>query len=96
MRADIAREVATAVTGRLLPEEHARLSRPVTDDPLAFEEYLRGFQAAAGPVSEATYRSALDHLDRATARLVEVRSHPELATLRADPRWAALDQQLRF
>ena len=68
VESDIAREVATAITGRLLPEEHARLARPVTTDPVAYEEYLRGIQAVSGSVNEAMYRAALDHLDLATAR----------------------------
>jgi serine/threonine-protein kinase len=42
VESDIAREVATAITGQLLPEERARLARPVTSDPVAFEAYLHG------------------------------------------------------
>ena len=65
---DIAREVATAITGRLLPEERARLARRLTSDPLAYEEYLRGLQALNSTYDEAAIRSALAHLDRAIAR----------------------------
>jgi tetratricopeptide (TPR) repeat protein len=68
VESDIAREVATAITGRLLPEERARLSRPLTSDPLAYEEYLRGLQALNSTYDEAATRSALAHLDRAIAR----------------------------
>jgi TolB-like protein len=68
MEADIAREVATAITGRLLPEEQARLNRPLTADPLAYEEYLRGLQAVNSTYDETAIRSALAHLDRAITR----------------------------
>ena len=68
MESDIAREVATAVTGRLLPEEQARLARPLTSDPLAYEEYLRGLQALNSSYDETALRSALAHLNRAVAR----------------------------
>ena len=68
VESDIAREVATAITGRLLPEERARLSRPLTSDPLAYEEYLRGLQALNSTYDESATRSALAHLDRAIGR----------------------------
>jgi TolB-like protein len=68
VESDIAREVATAITGRLLPEERARLERPLTSDPLAYEEYLRGLQVLRSTYDEAATRSALAHLDRAIAR----------------------------
>src|SRR5512135_3517530 len=42
VESDIARAVAAAVTGQLVPEERASLTRPLTSDPLAYEEYLRG------------------------------------------------------
>ncbi len=42
MESDIARQVATSITGTLLPEERTRLARTVTADPDAYEEYLRG------------------------------------------------------
>jgi len=65
---DIAREVATAITGQLLPDERARLARPLTSDPLAYEEYLRGLQALNSSYDETALRSALAHLGRAIAR----------------------------
>jgi len=68
VESDIAREVATAITGRLMPEEQARLSRPLTSDAAAYEEYLRGMQALHRSYDEASLRSALVHLDRAIAR----------------------------
>ena len=68
VEAEIASQVATAITGRLLPEERSRLSRPLTSDPLAYEEYLRGLQALNSTYDEAAIRSALAHLDRAVAR----------------------------
>ena len=68
VESEIAREVATAITGRLLPEERARLTRPLTSDPLAYEEYLRGLQAMSSSYDETALRSALVHLDRAIAR----------------------------
>lgn len=39
---DIARRVATAVAGRLAPLERARLGRPPTTSPEAYDHYLRG------------------------------------------------------
>ena len=68
IESDIAREVVTAVTGRLLPEERSRLTRPVTRDPIAYEEYLRGLQLAHSSFDEAAQRGALAHFDRAIAR----------------------------
>ena len=68
IESDIAREVATAITGQLLPEERARLTRRLTSDPIAYEEYLRGLQALNDSYDEAAIRAALAHLDRAIAR----------------------------
>jgi len=68
VESDIARQVATAVTGQLLPEERERLSRPLTSDPDAYEEYLRGLQALGSSYDEAAQRAALVHFDRAIAR----------------------------
>ena len=67
VESDIAREVATAISGQLLPEERARLSRPLTSDPIAYEEYLRGLQLA-NSWDDAAQGSALAHFDRAIAR----------------------------
>jgi hypothetical protein len=60
--------VTTAITGQLLPAERAQLSRPVTTDPIAYEEYLRGLRAANSSYDQAALRSALGHFDRAIAR----------------------------
>jgi TolB-like protein len=68
VESDIAREVATAVTGQLLPEERARLARPVTSDPVAYEQYLRGLLLLNQSFDEASVRAALVHFDRAVAR----------------------------
>ncbi len=68
VESDIAREVVTAVTGRLLPAERARLSRPLTTDAIAYEEYLRGLEELNHSYDEAAVRSAIEHFDRAIAR----------------------------
>jgi TolB-like protein len=68
VESDIARQVATAITGQLLPEERARLARRLTSDPIAYEEYLRGLQAMNSSYDETALRSALTHLERAIAR----------------------------
>ena len=68
VESDIARQVATAITGQLLPEERSRLARPVTSDPVAYEEYLRGLQALNSSYDEPALRAALAHFDRAIAR----------------------------
>jgi TolB-like protein len=68
VESDIARQVATAITGRLLPAERARLTRRLTSDPAAYEEYLRGLQALSNSFDEAAQRAALAHFDRAIAR----------------------------
>jgi TolB-like protein len=68
IESDIAREVATAITGQLLPEERNRLNRPVTSDPIAYEEYLRGLQSLHSSTDEAAQGSALTHFDRAIER----------------------------
>jgi TolB-like protein/tetratricopeptide (TPR) repeat protein len=68
IESEIAREVATAVTGQLLPEERERLARPLTTDPVAYEEYLRGLRALNSSSDEAALRGALAHFERAIAR----------------------------
>jgi TolB-like protein len=68
VESDIAGAVATAITGQVLPDERARLSRPVTSDPVAYEQYLRGLQAAHNFGDEAALRSAVAYFDRAIAR----------------------------
>ena len=68
VESDIARDVATAITGRLLPEERARLARPLTSDALAYEEYLRGLEEMNHSLDLPAIRSALAHLDLAIAR----------------------------
>ena len=68
VESDIAREVATAITGRLLPEERARLARPPTTDAIAYEAYLRGLQALNSTYDERSLRAALAHFDRAITR----------------------------
>ncbi|MFI5214440.1 MAG: hypothetical protein ACHQU8_07880 [Gemmatimonadales bacterium] len=67
IQSDIAREVAGAITGQLLPTEQASLARHSTEDPVAYQLYLRAV-GAANTTSEAGLRSALDLLDRAIAR----------------------------
>jgi TolB-like protein len=67
IQADIAREVAGAITGRLLPQERASLARLPTRDPVAYDLYLRGV-GAANTFSEAGVRAGLDYFDRAIAR----------------------------
>ena len=67
IQADITREVASAITGRLLPQERATLARLPTRDPVAYDLYLRGV-GAANTLSEAGIRAGLDYLDRAIAR----------------------------
>jgi TolB-like protein len=68
VESDIARQVATAVTGQLLPEERARLAKHMTSDPVAYEEYLRGLLALSSSYDQAAQRAALAHFDRAIAR----------------------------
>jgi len=67
VQGDIAREVAGAITGQLLPEERATLARMPTRDPVAYDLYLRGV-GAANTISEAGMRAGLDYFDRAIAR----------------------------
>ena len=68
VESDIAEAVASAITGQLLPAERTRLSRPVTSDPVAYEQYLHGLQAAHNFGDEAALRSAVAYFDRAIAR----------------------------
>lgn len=67
VESDIAREVTTAITGRLLPAERARLARSVTSDPAAYQDYLRGV-ALSSSMEEASLRAGLEHFRRAVAR----------------------------
>ena len=68
IESDIAAAVATAITGQVLPAERTRLSRPVTSDAVAYEQYLRGVQAAHNFGDEAALRSAVTYFNRAIAR----------------------------
>ena len=68
LESDIAGAVATAITGQLLPGERSRLAKPVTSDALAYEQYLRGLQAAHNFGDEAALRSAVAYFNRAIAR----------------------------
>ena len=68
VESDIAAVVATAITGQLLPDERARLARPLTSNAAAYEEYLRGLQAAHNFGDEAALRSAVAFFNRAIAR----------------------------
>ena len=68
VESDIAGAVATAITGQVLPEERTRLSRRVTSDPVAYEQYLRGLQAAHNFGDEAALRSAVAFFNRAIER----------------------------
>jgi TolB-like protein len=68
VESDIARQVAIAITGQLLPDERSRLARPVTSDPAAYEAYLRGLQVFNSSFDQASLRTALTHFDRAIAR----------------------------
>ena len=68
VESDIARQVATAITGQLLPEERSRLARPVTSDPVAYEAYLRGLLALNSSFDQPPLRAALAYFDRAIAR----------------------------
>jgi TolB-like protein/tetratricopeptide (TPR) repeat protein len=65
VESDIAAAVATAITGQVLPDERTRLARPVTSDPVAYEQYLRGLQAAHNFGDEAALRSAVAFFNRA-------------------------------
>jgi TolB-like protein len=67
IQADVAREVAGAITGRLLPDERASLARRPTRDPVAYNLFVRGV-GAANTLSESGLRAGLDYLDRAIAR----------------------------
>ena len=68
IESDIATAVTTAIAGQLLPAERAQLSRPLTSDPVAYEEYLRAMHALNTSSDEASLRSALAHFDRAIKR----------------------------
>ncbi|HEY2805987.1 MAG TPA: hypothetical protein VGI92_09035 [Gemmatimonadales bacterium] len=67
IQSQVAREVAGAITGRLLPEERATLERRPTRDPLAYDLYLRGL-AAANTTTESGTRAAIALFDQAIAR----------------------------
>ena len=66
IQSDIATEVAGAITGQLLPAEQATLARRPTNDPVAYDFYLRGINAVSG-FSETGLRAGLELLDRAIA-----------------------------
>lgn len=68
VESEIAQQVATAITGQLLPDERTRLARPLTSDAAAYEAYLRGAQALHSSYAEPSLRTALGWFDRAIAR----------------------------
>ena len=67
IQSDIATEVARSIAGQLLPDERASLARRPTNDPVAYDLYLRGI-SAANSLSEDGLRAGLSLLDRAIAR----------------------------
>jgi len=67
IQSDIASEVVTAIAGHLLPDERATLARRPTNDPVAYDLYLRGI-SAANSLSEDGLRAGLALLERAVAR----------------------------
>jgi TolB-like protein len=67
IQSDIAREVAGAITGQLLPAERATLTRRPTADPTAYQLYVRAV-GAANTLTESALRSALELLGSAIAR----------------------------
>ena len=67
IQSNVAREVAGAITGRLLPAERATLDRRGTRDPVAYDLYLRGV-AAANTLTEGGMRRALTFFQQAIAR----------------------------
>ena len=66
IQSDISRAVASAITSQLLPDERAALARRPTNDPIAFNLYLRGV-GAINTIAEPAIREGLDYLDRAIA-----------------------------
>ncbi len=68
VESNIAREVTTAITGQLLPAERARLMRPLTSDPAAYEHYLHGLQLAGSSFDEVSQRAAIAEFDHAVER----------------------------
>jgi tetratricopeptide (TPR) repeat protein len=67
LESDIAAEVATAITGHLLPDERTVLAKRLTSNPAAYEQYLRGVQAAHNFGDEAALRSGVAFFNRAIA-----------------------------
>ena len=80
LQEDIAREVAANVAGQLLPSERARLAARPTDDPVAYDHYLRGAYAV-GRRSAAGFQRAIAEFDLA---------------LRRDPRFAAAEARRAY
>ena len=73
MEEDIARAVATAIAGRLLPAERASLASRPTNNPRAYELYLRGNHDLAMRTPSAAARAIREYeaawrLDSAFAR----------------------------
>ena len=66
IESEIASQVANAITGQLLPDERARLTRQPTRNAEAYDLYLRALEAA-NAWSEQGPRAALAYLDRAIA-----------------------------
>jgi tetratricopeptide (TPR) repeat protein len=58
---DIARNVATAIGGRLLPQERANLAARPTRDPAAYDRYLRGNYLLAQRTQQAIARAIVEY-----------------------------------
>lgn len=67
LQSDLAQTIVRHVQARLTPEEHARIVQARVIDPAAEEEYLRG-RYHLNRVSDAGYRAAIDHFERALER----------------------------
>ena len=95
---DVAAKVATALETRLLPAEAARLARPPTRDPQAYEDYLKanyyadraiGRETATDPAAAGAEAAALYH--RAIARDPHFAlAYAQLALLESGLYWFAL------
>jgi serine/threonine-protein kinase len=85
----IAARVSDALAVRMTAAEQARLYRRYTDQPAAYEAYLRG-RAELARMSEEGTRAAVDRFDYALAL------DPRYALARAGLAMASADMHLRF
>ena len=68
LQSDITRDVADKLRAKLSGADENRVTKRFTEDPVAYELYLRGRYFAGGAVTEEGIKKGIDHFQRALER----------------------------